>query len=406
MRRAIRLCVLPMVVTALALPTRARATTWADAEVTCPVCGEKNTFREIRSYGTYVYRWPSKFQYVFWPLIDGNSVYSCRKCRLTCLMWDFREVPAGKHEAVRKALEGIRFEGVEIEGHHERYTDIPVVARIEAAEKVYEVLGQDDEGRCRFHRVMGYHREEAGDLAGASAARGKALDLARRMLDLKENAGVRKELLVISGAMKHHLGDDTGALADFREAGKLTYSKNAMPKKNAEGLDKYLGELLEEYAKMIEEGAKALEKPGLHRTVFEAMKAGDPEALESVTVAHEDIVTVERLGDAVAGRPVYASVVTSEASWKAADNLQRSVGRSFTEARGDAAKAGFDWANARLAAATVGGLAWPYDPEHTEPVLDIVLTVKSGDRTVRVRLDACPRIGGKRKLTRALRLLK
>ncbi|MHC5055392.1 MAG: hypothetical protein ACYTKD_11815 [Planctomycetota bacterium] len=401
MRRSIRQCLSTVAVVTLAFPTGVRATTWADVEVTCPVCGEKNSFKEVRSYGSYIYAWPSKFQYVFWPLTHDNSVYSCRKCRLTCLMWDFRAVPAGKHDAVRKALEGVEFEG-----DHDKYTDIPVVARLEAAEKVYEVIGQDDEDRCRFLRLMGYHREEAGDLSGASAARRKALDLARRMLERKDAAGVRKELLVISGAMKHHLGDEAGALADFREAGKLRFENSAIEKRKDEGLDRYLGELLEEYARMVEEGAKALEKPGLHRAVFEALKAGDPEALESVTTAHEDIVTIERLSDAVAGRPVYPSVVRSEASWKAARDLQRTVGRSFAKTRDEATNAGLDWAAARLAAATVHGLAWPYDPEHPEPVLDIVLTVKSGETIVRIRLDACPRIGGKRKLSRALVLLK
>ncbi|MHC4249113.1 MAG: hypothetical protein ACYS9X_08300, partial [Planctomycetota bacterium] len=203
-----------------------------------------------------------------------------------------------------------------------------------------------------------------------------------------------------------HLGDDAGALADFREAGKLHFENSAIEKREAEGLDRYLGELLEEYADMIEKGAKAFGKPGLHRAVFEALKTGDAEALEPVTTAHEDIVTIERLRDAVAGRPVYPSVVTSKASWEAARDLRRTVSRSFADVRDGATNAGLDWAKARLAAATVHGLAWPYDPEHPEPVLDIVLTLRSGGKTVWIRLDACPRIAGKRKLSRALVLLK
>ena len=43
------------------------ATTWFPKDFTCPIDGEKNTFQVIGSYGTYIYWWPEKYQWLFWP---------------------------------------------------------------------------------------------------------------------------------------------------------------------------------------------------------------------------------------------------------------------------------------------------------------------------------------------------
>ncbi len=47
-------------------------TTWADKEFVCPVCKTQNTFGVIMSYGTYIYQWPSKYQFIFWPMTRGR----------------------------------------------------------------------------------------------------------------------------------------------------------------------------------------------------------------------------------------------------------------------------------------------------------------------------------------------
>lgn len=238
MKKAIRVLA-PVMVMALVPPGRVAATSWLPRKVTCPLCGTVNTFSSVLSGGGYVYRWPSKYQYVFWPYTDGKAAYSCKKCRLTCFMEDFSKVPAEKHEALRRALAAVTFSG-----QYRNYSKIPMSRRLEAAEKVYTVLGKDDRSWCHFYRVMGYHYGEENLQDKAAASRRKALALAGKMLEEQADKGTAKELLLISGAMKRLLEDEAGALKDFRAAAGLTYSDSRMKKADAEAKDAYLSHLL------------------------------------------------------------------------------------------------------------------------------------------------------------------
>lgn len=248
---------------AVCLPARgAGATTWVPKESKCPVCQTKNTFLVVASYGSYIYHWDSKFQYIFWPHTDSPVLYSCKKCRLTAFMWDFEEIPKEKHAALRKALEDVKLDYTGARsGHHEGadYLRIPMTQRLAAASKVYEVLGRDEEFWGEFYRTLGYHFEAEKKQTEADAARRKALALAEKMLADKARAESRKELLYVTGAMRYFLRDEAGAARDFREALTLKYQNSKLEKAKAEGYDAYLTGLLNEYLKKMgleAEGAK------------------------------------------------------------------------------------------------------------------------------------------------------
>ncbi|HEU4386900.1 MAG TPA: hypothetical protein VFV34_03820 [Blastocatellia bacterium] len=230
----------------LAVPPPSGATTWAPKEVVCPNCKTTNTFQAIMSYGSYIYSWPSKFQYIFWPLIDSPVLYCCKKCRLTAFMWDFEQLPKDKFPAIQKQLNTAK-----LDGSFDVYTKIPMSARLLIAEKVYSELSKDDDFWCRFYRVLGYHLETEKKEAEAAEARKKALRLAEKMAGLQENAGSLKELLLISGAMRHFLNDDAGALRDFKQAQGLKF-QDPSDAKRSENVDAYLAQLLAEYIQTIQ----------------------------------------------------------------------------------------------------------------------------------------------------------
>ena len=54
------------------------ATTWKPSEKTDPLTGEKVPAWEIMSYGSYIYKWPSKYDLVFWPLTDEGYIRGFR----------------------------------------------------------------------------------------------------------------------------------------------------------------------------------------------------------------------------------------------------------------------------------------------------------------------------------------
>src|SRR6185295_636973 len=96
--------ILTLALCAVLLAPPPAPTTWFPKDFVCPACATTNTFQVWGSYGSYIYSFPSKFQYVFWPAIDDRVVYSCKKCRLTCFMWDYEKVPKEKFEDIAKAL--------------------------------------------------------------------------------------------------------------------------------------------------------------------------------------------------------------------------------------------------------------------------------------------------------------
>jgi len=242
---------------------RAAATTWFPKEFECPVCKTKNTFLVIGSYGSYIYQWPSKYQFIFWPRIDDPVVYTCKKCHLSTFMWDFEGTPKEKHAEIQKQLAGFKldyaperkesdfYKGVD-------YVRIPMTQRLLAAEAVYKILGRDDEFWCEFYRTLGYHYEGEKNQAKADEARRAALDLAVKMLGDKARAGQRKELLLITGAMRHFLRDDAGALKDFREALALDFANKTWEATQVKNYDAYLTDLLKNYVEKL--GGKAEEK--------------------------------------------------------------------------------------------------------------------------------------------------
>lgn len=237
---------------------RAAATTWFPQEVACPVCQTKNTFLVVGSYGSYIYQWPSKYELVFWPWTDSPAVYSCKTCRLSAFMWDFAGTPKEKHAEIRRRLEHFKLEYARPRGEHDEgadYLRVPSTRRLLAAEQVYQVLGRDEDFWCRFYRTLGHHYAAEKKQAEADEARRKALAVAERLLADKARAGERKEFLFITGAMRHFLGDDAGALKDFREAEGLKYVSGELGPDRSKNYDEHLADLLRQYFELLGGGA-------------------------------------------------------------------------------------------------------------------------------------------------------
>lgn len=222
------------------------ATTWFPAEHTCPVCKHKHEYQEIGSYGSYIYNWPSKYQYVYWPLTDNPSVYCCPKCHFSTYMWDFDSIPENKVDTLTKFLSTVK-----LKKKYKDYLDIPMTTRLEIAENVYKILGQDNEFWCEFYRVKGYHYDQEKNKEKAKEARLKSLDLARFMLSDSVYFGQEKEILFIIAAMNNFIGQKDSALIYLDKASLLTYENKKWKEENVKGLDGYLTDLIKQYKDFI-----------------------------------------------------------------------------------------------------------------------------------------------------------
>jgi hypothetical protein len=218
------------------------STTWFESNHRCPVCRTKNKFQDIGSYGSYIYKWDSKFQYIFWPLTDDQVVYSCKKCHYSTYMWDFDSLEAAKKPLVKAYLKEIK-SAVKAKD----YLDVPITERLQLAEGVYRVLGGDDFFWSQFYRVMGYHYDKIGNEIKARESRIKALEIAENMrLDTK-NEGRLKEILLITGGMKYFLNERESAKNDFTTALKLTYKSDNHNAERDANINEYLDEVLTEF---------------------------------------------------------------------------------------------------------------------------------------------------------------
>ncbi|UCC12900.1 MAG: hypothetical protein JSW02_05085 [candidate division WOR-3 bacterium] len=223
------------------------ATTWASVEKECPICHTTSTYYEMTSAGSYIYEYPSKYEYIFWPYIDNRVVYTCRKCWFSCFSWDFLKIPESKHGDIRRILDSIAL--FETNGD---YYVIPMSYRLTIAEQIYRFLDKDDEFWCHFHRVRAYHLTAEEKLAKAAQARTAALELAEKMLRSEAYTGMQKELYLIAGAMKYFLNDYEGAGNYFRKAQHLVYRRSSMDRPDQVDVDTYLSALLKEYLEKLD----------------------------------------------------------------------------------------------------------------------------------------------------------
>jgi nitrate/TMAO reductase-like tetraheme cytochrome c subunit len=234
----------------LVMACAALATTWGSKAVTCPICGKDTEMEVIASYGSYIYRWPSKYQMVFWPQTTSRVLYFCKHCHLSAFMGDFSKIPKEKFEAVKKAIEPLKNKQ-----DAKRYYEVPMAYRLKIAEAVYKLLDKDDEFWCRFYRIQGYHLSGAGDKPGAKAARKKALALAEKMLKGEVSVPSKKELVLIVGSMQNLIGERDKALETLARVSSTPVKRvEGMTEENVKNATAYLDEVAAELIGLIKEG--------------------------------------------------------------------------------------------------------------------------------------------------------
>lgn len=243
--------------------TSLKGTTWFPVKHKCPICKAKHTYQEIGSYGSYIYNWPSKYQYVYWPLTDNPSIYCCLNCCFSSYLWDFDSIPANKTATIKQALSKIK-----LSKKYDDYLNIPITERLEIAEQVYRLRDKDNEFWCKFYRVMAYHYDygsskevehfsntkEKGrdcDSLKSQNARNKAIVYAYKILKDSTNKEYKKETFYILGAMYYHIKQKDSAIYYLDKVPKTEYNNKNWEKKDIDGFNQYLNNLTTSYKEMI-----------------------------------------------------------------------------------------------------------------------------------------------------------
>lgn len=231
------------------------AITWFPQEFTCPIDNSKNTFLVVGSYGSYVYSYPSKYQWLFFPRTDSPTYYICNKCHLATYMWDFDKLPKDKLPQIKNILAKIK-----VSKEFKDYQEIPVTERLEIMQKVYSVLDKNEEWWETFYRVKGYHYGKAGGTDKAAEFRRKSLEYIQKELKNEKSETSKKILLYISAGMKHFLNDDKGALEDLQKALETKFAEKGASAEELKDAEEGLNERIKEYMAKIK---SEKEKPRL-----------------------------------------------------------------------------------------------------------------------------------------------
>jgi hypothetical protein len=161
-------------------------------------------------------------------------------------MWDFDKLPKEKSAELKKILADVK-----VSKQFKEYTELPVVERLEIMERVYSVLDKDEDWWEHFYRLEGYHYGQAGDATKAAAARRKSLDIIAKQLKGNSEATPRKLRMYVSGAMKHFLNDDKGALEDLQAALATQYANKSESAEDVKGAEAGLNSRITEYIEKI-----------------------------------------------------------------------------------------------------------------------------------------------------------
>jgi tetratricopeptide (TPR) repeat protein len=129
------------------LSVSALATTWAPAEKIDPITGQKIKVKEIMSYGSYIYNWPSKYHLVFWPLTDQNFIWFSDESGYAAFGNDFEKLNKEQKDQLAGWLK---------ENYNPANQPVTHIEKLHWLEKVYAQRNMDDDFWCRFYRLMAY----------------------------------------------------------------------------------------------------------------------------------------------------------------------------------------------------------------------------------------------------------
>ena len=188
------------------------ATTWAPSKKTDPITGKKVPAKEIASYGSYIYSWPSKWDLVFWPLTDENWICLNPKNGYAAFNNDFEKLSDAEKKSVAHWLK---------ENYKPGKTPISHREKLAWLEKVYEQRKMNDDFWCRFYRLMAYIHRNDEKISIAYVKKAIPM-LETRMKSAPE--GVDKlEVLYLLGEYHRRLGNTKKAQEYFAQIKDVNY---------------------------------------------------------------------------------------------------------------------------------------------------------------------------------------
>ncbi len=189
------------------LVSAAEATTWADGQEADPFSDGTCHAPRIKSYGGYIYAWPSKYDLVYWPHIDPNWLWYCPKSGYASFGDDFSKLKAAERESVKTLLAQRYQGGIE---------DWKYRKRLLWAAEIYRAREKNLDFWASFYSLLTYLHSDEPKKAEEFVR--KAVPLYKRRLETLTGGMGVPTLLYILGEYHRRLGKRDAARDYFNRA--------------------------------------------------------------------------------------------------------------------------------------------------------------------------------------------
>lgn len=219
-------------VIALLLSRAGLATEWARAEVDDPINPlYKCKVHQATSSGGYINNWPSKYDQVFWPLIDKNGIWHCEKTGFTAFVDDFQNITLDERKSIALYLKS----------HYKGSANTK--GELLLLEACYALRRTDEKSKIRLLRVLAYQYQESGGLDKANLYRKRALKRIQQSLNGKISEAQKLEYLYVAANYTRLFGDVSTSDTYIE---KLNAAIKQLQDKELSGFAEYLSELVKE----------------------------------------------------------------------------------------------------------------------------------------------------------------
>ena len=233
----IKLCFIAFLAT-LFFTEAAYATTWAPKTKRCPVCGHKVSGRVPASWGSYVYRWPSKVHLIFWPRTARQFFWMCPKCGYAAMLSDFSKLTPKNKKKMK----------TQVQSKWRRPKNITFKLKMLQAKKCYGLRDKKIKFWIEYYRTLALNFEKI-DKKQAARFRKKALGLRKKRLKKPNHKQAKQK------ALHYLIGEYLRSKKKKKKAKKhLETAKKTLWKKKGKankGANKYIDDLIDESLKKL-----------------------------------------------------------------------------------------------------------------------------------------------------------
>jgi hypothetical protein len=157
--------------------------------------GAKCKVQQWSSYGGYIYSYPSRFDFVFWPNTDANSIWYCEQSGFMAFMSGFDQVGEAEKPRIYNYI------------NEHSFNPDDLLSKLAYLEGLYAVRDLNDEYRNILLRIFARYHQEAGFYEEANEYRKKALRQIESDLEKELRPELTAEYLYLAANYHRQFGD-------------------------------------------------------------------------------------------------------------------------------------------------------------------------------------------------------